>query len=101
MLLYIATKKVERSKMLSYKCNLSCFTSLSCFKNLEEITVSEISRNIPPKILFGGAGGSGVLRDIAKKKINKGGLELLAKNESSVRLPEGQWSGTMKSGGEI
>ena len=35
-------------------------------KNLEEITVSENSRSIPPKILFGGAGGLGVLRNIAK-----------------------------------
>ena len=70
-------------------------------KNLEAISVSETSRKIPPKILFGGEGGSGVLRDIAKTKINKGGLEVLTKTASSVRLPGGQWSVTMKNGGEI
>ena len=70
-------------------------------KNLEAISVSETSRRIPPKILFGGEGGSGALRDITKTKINKGGLEVLAKTASSVRLPGGQKNETMKNGGEI
>ena len=68
---------------------------------MEAISVSETSRKIPPKILFGGEGGSGALRDITETKINKGGLEVLTKTASSVRLPGGQWSVTMKNGGEI
>ena len=68
---------------------------------MEAISVSENLRRIPPKILFGGEGGSGALRDIKETKINKGGLEVLAKTASSVRLPGGQRNETMKNGGEI
>ena len=49
----------------------------------------ENSAIVPPKIFFGGVGGSAVTNNVTKKN-NTEGLKLSAENVSSKQLPGGQ-----------
>ena len=70
-------------------------------KNCAEKSVPENSVIVPPKIFFGGVGGSAVLQNIVTEKINNEGFKLSAENKSSEQLPGGQMNETKKIGGEL
>ena len=71
-------------------------------KNCAEKSVKENSVILPPKIFFGGVGGSAVLTNNVSKKINNEGFRLSAENASSKQLPGGQseMNETKEIGGE-
>ena len=96
------SKPVSDSSRTSYDISKipKIFTHMQP-KNFKEESVSENSEIVPPKILFGGVGGSTVLLNIVTEKINNEGLKLSAENKSSEQLPGGQMDETKKIGGEL
>ena len=71
-------------------------------KNCAEKSVEENSVIVPPKIFFGGVGGSAVLTTNISNKINKEGFRLSAEIKSSKQLPGGHkhMNATKEIGGE-
>ena len=84
------TKSVSDSSITSYEKSKhpEIFTHMRP-KNSVEKSVPENSVIVPPKIFFGGVGGSAVTNNVTKK-INTEGFRLSAENESSKQLPGGQ-----------
>ena len=96
------SKPVSDSSRTSYDISKipKIFTHMQP-KNFKEESVSENSEIVPPKILFGGVGGSAVLLNIVTVKINNEGFKISAENKSSEQLPGGQMDETKKIGGEL
>ena len=90
-----AAKSVEENSEIS---------KIRKFGNFENSKIRKIENSVivPPKIFFGGVGGSAVLTNNVSKKINNEGFRLSAENASSKQLPGGQnhMNATKEIGGE-